>query len=133
MKESVFLTENKLMNLATIGADQVPHVVPVAFMYDEGRIYVSTGARSKKVANIRRNAHVAFAVEDSTRLKSIVGKASARVLPRDSSYDSLLKKLVVHLLGSLEHPYAKLMMGPNRVIVELVPTAMKGWESPPTD
>jgi nitroimidazol reductase NimA-like FMN-containing flavoprotein (pyridoxamine 5'-phosphate oxidase superfamily) len=119
------------LNLATTGNDGYPHVVPVAFMFHEGRLYISTGKKSRKVNNIRGDSHVAFAVEDSTRLKAIVGKGTARILPSHGPQDEIMKKLVIHLVGSLEHPYAKLMMGENRVIIEIVPTAMKKWESPP--
>ncbi len=132
MEDKTFLSENKLMNLATTGDNAHPHVVPVAFMFDEGRLYVSTKAKSHKVANIRTNSRVAFAVEDSTRLKAVIGNGTARILPSHGLHDELMKKLVIHLVGSLEHPYAKLMMGPNRVIIEITPTAMKKWESPPT-
>ncbi len=131
MEDKNFLTENKLMNLATAGNSD-PHVVPVAFMFDEGRLYISTAEKSRKVNNIRANSRVAFAVEDSTRLKAIVGKGTARILPSHGIHDDLMKKLVIHLVGSLDHPYAKLMMGPNRVIIEVTPTALKKWESPPT-
>src|ERR1700757_539537 len=71
MEHSVFLTDNKLLNLATTGSDGYPHVVPVAFMLHEGRLYISTGKKSQKTNNIRADSHVAFAVEDSTRLKQI--------------------------------------------------------------
>jgi nitroimidazol reductase NimA-like FMN-containing flavoprotein (pyridoxamine 5'-phosphate oxidase superfamily) len=101
-------------------------------MPHEGRLYISTGKKSRKVSNIRADSHVAFAVEDSTRLKAIVGKGTARILPPHGPQDEIMKKLVIHLVGSLEHPYAKLMMGENRVIIEIIPTAMKKWESPPT-
>jgi PPOX class probable F420-dependent enzyme len=132
MEDKVFLTENKLMNLATNGEDAHPHVVPVAFMFDEGRLYISTKEKSRKVNNIRANRRVAFAVEDSTRLKAVIGKGTARILSSHGLHDKLMKKLAVHLVGSLDHPYAKLMMGPDRVIIEITPTSIKKWESPPT-
>src|ERR1700757_3677825 len=72
MEHSIFLTDNKLLNLATTGNDGYPHVVPVAFMFHEGRLYISTGKTSRKENKIRGNSHVAFAVEDSTRFKAIV-------------------------------------------------------------
>ena len=127
-----FLTANKMMCLGSVDSDLGPHTVPVAFMYDDGRIYVSTARQSRKVHNIKGNESVAFAVEDASRLKAVVGNGSARIVPSGGSYDELMKKLVIYLVGSLEHPYAKVMMKPDRVILEITPTHLKGWEIPPS-
>lgn len=132
MEESVFLTENKMMSLASLAADNGPRVVPLSFMYDGGKFYLSTGDKTRKVRNITINDRVAFAIEDSTRLKAVVGTGTARILPSGGPQNELLKRLVVHLVGSLEHPYGKLMTGPNRVMIEITPTGMKSWEIPPT-
>ncbi|HZY46910.1 MAG TPA: pyridoxamine 5'-phosphate oxidase family protein [Candidatus Bathyarchaeia archaeon] len=132
MNESVFLKENKLMNLASTAADGGPQVVPVAFMYDDGKLYISAGEWTRKIRNIRKDSRVSFSVEDSTRQKAIVGKGTARILPPGRSHDELLKKLIVHLVGGVDHPYAKIMMAANRVIVEIAPNSIRGWELPPT-
>ncbi|MBO0888486.1 pyridoxamine 5'-phosphate oxidase family protein [Candidatus Bathyarchaeota archaeon] len=129
--ESVFLSENKLMTLASLSPNGGPRAVPVAFMYDKGKFYVSSGRQTRKVRNIARDSRVAFAVEDSTRTKAVVGKGTAKVIPASGSPE-LLRKLITHLVGSLEHPYAKIMLGSDRVVVEITPTSMKSWDLPPT-
>ncbi|HZY46255.1 MAG TPA: pyridoxamine 5'-phosphate oxidase family protein [Candidatus Bathyarchaeia archaeon] len=132
MDETNFLKENKLMNLASLSMGHGPRVVPVAFMYDKGKFYFSTSRATRKVRNILANKQVGFSVEDSTRQKAVVGSGTARILPGDDNHDAPLNKLVVHLVGSVHHPYAKIMMGPNRVIVEVSPKTMRSWELPPT-
>lgn len=129
--ESVFLSENKLMTLASLSRNGGPRAVPVAFMHDKGKFYVSSGRQTRKVSNIDRDGRVAFTVEDSTRTKAVVGKGTARIIPANSSHD-LLEKLITHLVGSLEHPYAKIMLGTDRVLLEITPTSMKSWDLPPT-
>ena len=101
-------------------------------MFDDGKFYVSTGDKTRKARNITINDRVAFSIEDSTRLKAVAGRGTARILPSGDPHDKLLKRLVVHLVGSLEHPYGKLMTGPNRVMIEITPTKMRSWEIPPT-
>jgi len=130
MDNVLFFKENKLMNLASSARDAGPRVTPVAFMYDDGKFYFCAGAMTRKVLNIQNDNRVGFSVEDSTRQKAVVGSGTARVLPADMK-DLALNKLVVHLVGSIEHPYAKIMMGPNRVIVEITPRTMRSWELPP--
>ena len=128
--ESEFLSENKLMTLASLSRNGSPGAVPVAFMYDQGKFYVSSGRRTHKIENVDRDGRVAFTVEDSTRTKAVVGRGIAKIIPPDSSSE-LLKKLITHLVGSLEHPYAKIMLGADRVIIEITPTSMKSWDLPP--
>ena len=130
---SAFLTENKLMTLSSLSQTGGPRAVPVAFMYDNGKFYISSGRGTRKVRNIESDNRVAFTVEDSTRQKAIVGTGKARVIPTGGNYDQLLKKLITHLVGSLEHPYAKIMLSSDRVLVEITPTTIKGWDLPPTD
>ena len=130
---STFLTENKLMTLASLSPNKGPGAVPVAFMYEGGKLYVSSGRRTHKVRNIEGDGRVAFTVEDPTRQKAVVGRGTARILPTGKSHDELLKKLVIYLVGGLEHPYAKVMLGADRVLLEITPTTVKSWDLPPTE
>ena len=133
MDQPTFLAENKLMTLASLSPRGGPRTVPVAFMYENGKFYISSGRRTRKIRNIENDSRVAFTVEDSARQRAVVGRGSARILPTGISYHELLKRLVTHLVGSLEHPYAKIMLGSNRVLLEITPTTMKGWDLPPTE
>jgi nitroimidazol reductase NimA-like FMN-containing flavoprotein (pyridoxamine 5'-phosphate oxidase superfamily) len=133
MEEKSFLTENKMMTLATVGSDNGPRVVPVAFMYKDGKFYVSCGQKTLKVRNISHNNHVAFAVEDSTRFKAVVGIGRAKILSNGKNRHELLQALVIHLVGSEEHPYGKLMMAADRILLEITPDRTKSWEMPPTN
>ncbi len=133
MEANIFFKENKMMSLASIAADNGPRVVPISFMHDCGKFYFSSGEKTHKVRNIKVNDRVAFAIEDSTRLKAVVGRGTAKVLPVGGPHDELLERLVVHLVGSLDHPYGRLMMGPSRVIVEITPTSTTRWEIPPAE
>lgn len=132
MNQSAFLTENKLMVLASLSPSGGPRAVPVAFMFENGKFYVSSGRRTRKIRNIEIDGRVAFTVEDPTRQKAIVGRGTARIFPAGKSYDELLERLVTHLVGSLEHPYAKIMLSPDRVMLEITPTTLNGWDLPPT-
>ncbi len=132
MDKLSFLNQNKLMNLATISDGNGPCVVPVAFMYNDGRFYFSSGEKTNKIRSIRNDNRVGFSIENTTRQMAVVGRGTANVLPADRSHDETLNKLVMHLLGGLDHPYAKIMMAPGRVIVEITPGKLRGWDLPPT-
>ena len=60
-----FLSEGtRTLKLATIGADGLPHIVPVWFVLDGDTLVFTAGEDSVKVRNIARNPGVAALVDD---------------------------------------------------------------------
>jgi len=57
-----FLEREWLASFVTVDAEGKPHVVPVWFTYDEGKVCVQTDRKSMKVRNIKRNDNGAVAV-----------------------------------------------------------------------
>ena len=58
------LTTESNIWLATVRADNTPHLVPIWFVWVEGKVYVCTAADSVKARNMRGKADVAFALEN---------------------------------------------------------------------
>ncbi|HZY41327.1 MAG TPA: pyridoxamine 5'-phosphate oxidase family protein [Anaerolineae bacterium] len=58
------LTTETNLWLATVRADNTPHLVPIWFVWVEGRAYVCTSADSVKARNMLDNSSVAFALEN---------------------------------------------------------------------
>jgi nitroimidazol reductase NimA-like FMN-containing flavoprotein (pyridoxamine 5'-phosphate oxidase superfamily) len=58
-----------------VDSNNAPHVVPVFFTYDEGKVYIQTGRKSVKVRNLLRNNNVAMAVYRGEEAVIIRGKA----------------------------------------------------------
>jgi general stress protein 26 len=61
--------------LATVRYDGRPHLVPLWFIWLEGKLYVSTGADTQKFANLRGNQSVSLALPDTTNVVMIEGEA----------------------------------------------------------
>ncbi len=59
---SSFMQKERLASFATVDVKGRPHIVPVFFTYDEGKVYVQTDRQSVKVCNLARNSNVAIAV-----------------------------------------------------------------------
>lgn len=57
-----FMERERLASFATVDAGCRPHVVPVFFTYEGGRVYVQTDRSSVKVRNLLGNDNVAVAV-----------------------------------------------------------------------
>lgn len=52
--------------VATVRPDGRPHVAPVWFVLDGETLVFTTGARTVKATNIRRDPHVSICVDDET-------------------------------------------------------------------
>ena len=67
-KEIEYLRERRLGRLATVNEKGEPHVVPVAFRYNEEMDAIDIGghnfARSKKYRDVRDTGRAAFVVDD---------------------------------------------------------------------
>ena len=69
-----FMDKERLASFATVGSNNEPHVVPVFFTYDDGKVYVQTDRKSVKVRNLLRNNNVAVAVYNGEEAVIIKGK-----------------------------------------------------------
>jgi hypothetical protein len=65
---------------SSVRVDGRPHLVPVWFVWFEGKIYIGTEPESVKSRNIRRNPKVAVALEDGS--KPVICEGKARPLER---------------------------------------------------
>jgi len=65
-----------LASLATVDKKNAPHVVPVFFTYDNGKVYVQTDRKSMKARNILKNGNASVAVYSGEEAVIIRGKAS---------------------------------------------------------
>lgn len=76
---SSYLQKERLAGFATVDGKGRPHIVPVFFTYEEGKVYVQTDRKSVKVRNLARNSNVAVAVYKGEESVIIRGKGKAIV------------------------------------------------------
>lgn len=69
-----FMDKEWLAGFATVGNGNKPHVVPIFFTYNNGKVYVQTDRKSVKVSNPRKNPSVAVAVYRDNDAVIIRGK-----------------------------------------------------------
>jgi pyridoxamine 5'-phosphate oxidase family protein len=67
-EELEYLAEARLGRLATVGADGMPHVVPLGWTYNPALDTIDVSGRnfaaSQKFRNVQRNPNVALVVDD---------------------------------------------------------------------
>ena len=94
-----FLSSRRVAHLATVGADAMPHVVPVCFAVEAGSLYVTIDekpkrgapARLKRLRNLAENPNAAVVVdryeEDWSRLGWVMLRGRADILTAGVEHD----------------------------------------------
>lgn len=69
-----FMNRERLASFVTISPGNKPHVVPVFFTYEDGKIYIQSDRNSVKIRNLLRNSNVAVAVYSREEVVIINGE-----------------------------------------------------------
>ena len=131
-----FLQSKLNVQIATIDDEGYPTIQPVWFLYDRqaGKMYTGTQKTTKKVQNIRRNPDkVYFSIDNENfPYKGVKGRASATISEDVQKNLSIIEKINLKYLGTLEHPLAKMLMENTRngteVVVEITPKYLSAWD-----
>lgn len=65
--------------MATVRSDGRPHLVPVWFVWQNGRFYIGMQPASVKARNLAHNPHIALSLEDGTNV--VICEGTAVVIP----------------------------------------------------
>ena len=74
-KAEEFLKGKHFGKLATLRKDGSPHVTPIWYMREGGRLFVNTTTNRVKYYNIKRDPRVSFLVDDGYPYVMVEGKA----------------------------------------------------------
>ncbi|MCX6643567.1 MAG: pyridoxamine 5'-phosphate oxidase family protein [Candidatus Bathyarchaeota archaeon] len=137
------LREQSVGRLAT-AVDGVPYIVPVNYVYREGKIIFHSHVEGKKMMNIRRNPHVCFEVDTgeiktgdkpcdySWKYMSVIAFGEAKEIRGFDEKLAALRLIVEkHAPGK-----GKMLTGEDfakfekLVVVEILVTEMTGKRSP---
>jgi F420H(2)-dependent biliverdin reductase len=115
-KDIVRLEKVPNLWLATVRSNQTPHLVPIWFVWDEGRAYICTARSSIKVRNILANSRVVFALEDAD--DPIVIEGNAKILEEvpDAVAERFLQKYEWNIEGDTTYNTV-IEIEPRRVVL----------------
>ena len=119
-KAEAFLRGKYFGKIATVRKSGSPHVTPIWYMYEDGKLIVNTTTDRVKFRNIRRDPRVCFLVDDGYPFIMIEGKARIAT-ERDPMKD--IETLAIRYTGeeagrkSARERYWKM----DRVSLEIIP------------
>ena len=80
-REDFLGTRGVLMRIATVDGDGNPHVTPIWFIHEEGRIWFTPRQESAWLAHIREHARVALTIDEEARpYRKVVVEGDAEVI-----------------------------------------------------
>ena len=78
-----FLAGGHTLQVATLGEDGFPHLAPMWYRYEDGRIVFRSFTKSQKIVNLRRNPNLTVLLEDGKtydELRGVMIKGTARLV-----------------------------------------------------
>jgi uncharacterized protein len=93
-RESEFLLKMEVCRISTSHND-IPHVVPVAYIYENGFFYISTDYDTRKYKNIQVNNNISLTVDvydPSGENKAVVIQGTAEIIDRSEEFTMLYQK-----------------------------------------
>jgi nitroimidazol reductase NimA-like FMN-containing flavoprotein (pyridoxamine 5'-phosphate oxidase superfamily) len=128
LRRDDFLRDSRIIRLAT-AEDGGPHVTPLWYLYDAGKFYIGTSAKSRKVRNIQRDDRVGFCVDvgiNAPNIYGVAGQGRARLI-LDSSVKGIATRILMRYFESMTGA-AQDLLDDTDCIVEITPDRTWGWQ-----
>ena len=133
-KRDEFLREQKVLRLATINKEGMPHVVPVWYKYQKGKIYVGTNTKTQKAKNIAHNcAPVSFCVDVGVYapgIYGVLGQGTAELLTADRpKIKRIARQILLRYFDDIKgNGSAEELLDETDCIIEITPVKFIVWQ-----
>ncbi|MGH2546358.1 MAG: pyridoxamine 5'-phosphate oxidase family protein [Actinomycetota bacterium] len=127
-EREAYLSEERTIRVATVGADGVPHVVPLWFVWHEGIVFLNSTRGNPTVENMLRYGRAAGVVDDGETydsLRGVVVTGRVEVAEDDRRLPVAERAWSEKYLGGNEPPYRRWR---GRVWLRLVPERIASWD-----
>ena len=122
------LTWERIVRVATVSPRGVPHVVPVAHVLADGKLYFASDPGARKLRNLRANPQVAMTVDvyvdDWSHLMGVMIQGRARMFDRGPQWRRIRTLLYEKYP---QYPEESALEERETVIVEVTPTNVFSW------
>jgi PPOX class probable F420-dependent enzyme len=133
----ILLAERRYAVLATHDPDEVIHLTPVWFMFDNGRFFFESSSHSRKIRNIRRNP-AASVIVDARRPGSEQWVAAAGPVEvfggeESSVVNSLIRHRYLTQEALADKRVEPVYAAADDVTIRLTPAKWRSWSAAALD
>lgn len=93
-KERKFLLENEVCRVST-SHNEVPHVTPVAYIYEKNFLFFATDYETRKYKNLKVNNRIAASIDiynSSIENKAVLVQGTADIIEKGREFKNLYQK-----------------------------------------
>ncbi|EGP92909.1 pyridoxamine 5'-phosphate oxidase family protein [Nitrosarchaeum koreense] len=128
-RKDEFLKTQKILHLTTIGSKNIPHIVPVWYLYSSKKIYIGTNTKTKKAQNVNKNNKVAFCVDVGVNspIFGVMGQGNANIILENNKVKKIAKKILARYFKSLQNKSAVELLDNTDCIIEIIPEKFSIW------
>ncbi|MDH3361905.1 MAG: pyridoxamine 5'-phosphate oxidase family protein [Nitrosopumilus sp.] len=131
MNRNEFLKSQKILRLATIDKNKMPHIVPVWYKYSEKKFHIGTNTRTQKAINIKKNKRVSCCIDVGINAPEIYGvmiQGNADLILENNKVKRLAKKILLRYFNTLDNKSAKELLDDTDCIIEIIPEKFSVWD-----
>jgi PPOX class probable F420-dependent enzyme len=126
----------RIARLATLDAEQAPHIVPVCFVYDGRVFYSAVDRKPKRVApeKLARLRHIAASPqialiideyrEDWGKLWYVLVRGKAKLIPKSAHPK---RARAIRLLRAKYPQYTAAMLPDDAAVIRIIPERITSW------
>jgi len=130
MNRDEFLKSQKILRLATIDKNKIPHIVPVWYRYSGKKIHIGTNTRTQKAKNINKNKKVSCCVDIGINAPKIYGvmiQGNANLILENNKVKTIAKKILLQYFKTLDGKSPKELLDDTDCIIEIIPEKFSVW------
>jgi nitroimidazol reductase NimA-like FMN-containing flavoprotein (pyridoxamine 5'-phosphate oxidase superfamily) len=122
--ERDFLKNNEVCRIATCH-DSVPHVVPVAYIFENDTFFIATDYETRKYQNIKHNNKVALVVDvySSVNNKALCVQGRAEIIEEGQEFGRLYKLFYSRFEWVRQDPWKE----GEAPFIKVVPISKTSW------
>ena len=108
---SAFLAAGRTLIVASLGGDGIPHLTPMWYVVEDGKVVFRSFTKSQKIVNLRRDPRLTVLIESGdtyAELRGVMIRGRARLIDGADDPDYLLA-----LYGGLAARYPMIGDGPT--------------------
>ena len=132
-KRDEFLKSQKILRLATVGKNKMPHIVPVWYLYSAKKFYIGTNTRTQKAKNIKKNKKISFCIDagvNAPNIYGVMGQGKANLISEEEEEDKMkriAKKILLRYFTTLDKRSAIELLEDTDCVIEIIPEKLTVW------
>ena len=126
-----FLRKQKILHLASLDKNGIPHIIPVWYLYSGKKIYIGTNTKTQKAKNVKSHKKISFCVDvgvNAPNIFGVMGKGNAKLITNKKKVSTLAKRILLRYFKTLNKKSAKKILDDTDCVIEITPKEYSIWK-----